>query len=157
MLARHMCLSLPPAPVPVSDPYRDWCAHTFNAGRTPYLIVTNTHSMLSAVVRRAGIHNTRDLHAALLIAIGDYLRARNRTDLFETRVDTPDTRLATIVDRRVLGTITELVFQARLDLQEGRLPLGEIATRLNTTPLSLLWNRGAASSADRAFDEMERA
>jgi len=42
---------------PHSNPFADWCGHLFQAGRTQFIIVTNTHSLYSFIFYGRGITN----------------------------------------------------------------------------------------------------
>lgn len=140
----------------MESPHLDWCAHTFMAQRYRYLLLTNTHSFLSVVTTAKGVTSEDTLIRAALAALRDYLVASGRGFAFERLIapQAGEVRFARIPDRRVLGTMNELIFLATGDLIEGGCSAAETSDRLNRVPLSALWRRGETSSAGPAFDLM---
>jgi hypothetical protein len=156
MLATRMGVALAEENVPTESLHTDWCAHTFTAQRYRYIILTNTHSFLSMVMSGSGISSGHAFTRAAFAAIRDYLVGSGRSVVFEQsiRPAMTEARFARIPDRRIMGTINELVFQATLELVEGRLSPIDASERLNDIPLSALWNRGDTIAPGPTFDRM---
>lgn len=156
MLASRTRIPLPVGNVPVEKAHVDWCAHTFTAQRFRYTILTNTHSFLSVVMRGSGIGDENDFIRATIGALREYLVSSDRRRVWEQLMEPAagEVRFARIPDRRVMGTINELVFQATVELIEGGLSPHETSDRLNQVPLSALWNRGPTISPGETFDAM---
>ncbi len=156
MLARRM--GLPPSEenVPIESLHTDWCAHTFTAQRYRYIILTNTYSFLSVVMSGTGMTSGDAFTRAAFAVIRDYLVASGRSVAFERwmRPEMTEARFARIPDRRIMGTINELVFQATVHLVEGGLSLIDTSDRLKEVPLSALWNRGDTIAPGPTFDRM---
>ncbi len=156
MLAARAHLRVPAGDLRIEDPYRDWCAHSFTAGRRRYLLLTNTYSFLSVVFSGAGLTSEAAFIRATVGALQRYLQESGRGDVFENFIGphTDSIRWAKVPDRSVLGTMNELVFQAELYLTEMVIPLQSVSDRLNQVPLSVLWKRGNTSAPDRTFDAL---
>jgi hypothetical protein len=155
-LAARVGLAVPPGDVPVETPHCDWCAHTFTAQRFRYIILTNTHSFFSVIMSSRGVTTEAAFIRSALGSIGRHLVESGRGSVFE-RVIAPqanEVQFASIPNRAVLGTITELVFLAQVDLVEGGLSATEVSSRLNEMPLSVLWKRGATIMPRETFDAM---
>lgn len=156
MLAKRIGATIPAATVAVQTPHTDWCAHVFTAQRHRYLILTNTHSLLSVVTSGKGITTEGAFVRHSLAAIAEYFRSSGRQFVLD-RLIAPaaaEVQLARLSDRAVMGSINELIFQAKLELIEGQLSASETSERLNEVPLSMLWKRRAGSCPTSAFDQM---
>ncbi len=156
MLAKRLHLDLPPGEVPAGNPFTDWCAHGFTAQRHRYVILTNTRSLFSVVTHGAGYTSEDAFIRRAVEAIRETLRDSGRDFAWERHIApaTMAVRFARLTDRRVMGSMNDLIYMARVHLEGRDISPMELSARMNETPLSLLWKRGTAGSPDRAFDEM---
>ncbi|MDO8544071.1 MAG: hypothetical protein Q7S40_26825 [Opitutaceae bacterium] len=159
MLAKRLHLTVPADTVAVTAPHADWSAHTFTVNRFRYIILTNSYSLLSVVLHGSGITSDDTFIRASLAGLRDYMDRSGRAFAYETFIApaAAAVRFARIPDRRIMGSINELVFLATVDLVEGGLAPAEVTERLSRVPMSMLWRRSDASSPDLAFDQMPRA
>jgi hypothetical protein len=157
-LAKRLHVALPPGEAPLVNPFTDWCAHSFTAERYRYVIVTNTHSLFSVVMHGAGITADDAFIRRALDTIREVLCDSGREFAWERHIEpaTGTVRFARFSDRRVMGSMNDLIFLARTHLIEGGLSPFDTAAEINSAPMSVLWKRGEASLPDPAFDEMTR-
>jgi len=158
ILAKRLHLDWSANELPPENPFTDWCAHGFIAGRHRYVILTNTHSLFSAVTSAAGLTSEAAFVRRAVDTIQEVLAASGRKFVWQQHISpaTKAVRFARFSDRRVMGSMNDLIYAAKIHLVErGASPL-EVSARLNCTPMSLLWNRGPSSSPDLAIDEMTR-
>lgn len=150
-LARRMALSVEPSEGPLANPYADWSLHNFTFSSYRYLIVVNTRSLLPVVIRARGITTGPVLVAALMKSVGDNLRISGWGSLFERFIlaDAAATKFAPIEGRSLLGSINELVYHAKVELNAG-LPAEAAGFRLREIPMTYL----GGNSADRIFPLM---
>lgn len=159
MLAKRLHLDLPAADVPADNPFTDWCAHGFTAERHRYVILTNTRSLFSVVTHGAGITSEGAFIRRALDALRETLRDSGREFAWERHIAPAmmEVRFARLADRRVMGSMNDLIYMAKVHLEGRDVSPMELSARMNETPLSLLWKRGTAGSPDRAFDELTRS
>ena len=158
ILAKRLHLVLPTAAAPVTAPFADWCAHGFTADRYLYVIVTNTHSLFSVVTHGTGITSEDSFLQRALSAMREVLGDSGRIFAWEQHIApaTSSVQFAKYTDRRVMGSMNDLIYLAKNYLIDRDLSPIELSAKLNKTPMSYLWKRGSASSPDRAFDQMIR-
>ena len=127
---------LPPDP----NPFADWTGHLFTAQRTQYIIVTNTPSLYSMVMYGRGITDDNQLLQRLLSYMCDFMTEDGYEFLFRKFVVPHTGRVAfsKTGDRRVLGSINDLVDQAKFHLVGGDASPFDVSFRLNATPMSML-------------------
>ena len=106
----------------------------------------------------AGINSEEAFLSRAIAAIRELLHDSGRASAWEHHISpaAASVQLAKIADRRVLGSINELVFQAKVLLMEEKLGPFDVSQEINETPLSYLWKRGPAISPAKAFDLMAR-
>jgi hypothetical protein len=122
------------------NPLADWSAHLFMAGRTQFILLSNTRALYSTVFFGMGITNVgvfvdRALTGLREVMAVDGLEAAYR------RLVVPasgSVRFAKALDRSVTGSMNDLVNQAKCWLTEGGLPPHEVGVRLNDNLLSVL-------------------
>ncbi|MHC4715042.1 MAG: DUF6933 domain-containing protein [Planctomycetota bacterium] len=146
-LTRKMAKKIHVAPLsrlPLDDnPFADWCAHLFRAERTQYIILTNTRSLYSMLIFGSGITDDDRFLKTAIGHVRDVLTADGFESVFD-RFVAPATglvRFATVGDRRVLGSMNDLVANARFYLAERGLSQHEASFHLNEMPMSLLGMR----------------
>ena len=126
------------------NPFADWSAHSFAAGRTQYILLSNTLSLYSTVIN--GKEVTHDgLFAER--ALGG-IRERLGEDGFDAvyqRLVAPagePVQFAKALNRAVTGSMNELIHHATSWLVEGSLSPHEVGGKLNDTLLSILARGG---------------
>lgn len=134
---------------PAPNPYTDWTGHLFIAGRTQYIIITNTASLLSIIFHGRGITDDNLFVLRTLTLMKEYL-SEDPFSFFFPRVIEPYTNrvfFSKSVDKRVIGSINDLISHARLLLTETGLTPYRAAQMINGTPMSFL----DSDTPDRAF------
>lgn len=123
-----------------ANPFLDWSADLFTADRTQYIIVTNTTSLYSLVMYGRGVTDeTRFLQDSI-----SQMREVLKTDGFSAvfrEVIGPSTgriALAKRQDRSVIGSMNDLIFQARLRLACDEISPYETSLFLNRTLMSYI-------------------
>jgi hypothetical protein len=122
------------------NPLVDWSAHVVLADRKQYILLSNTKSLLSALLPGEGITNDAIFSERALSRIQELLHAEEHETAFERFLQpaSASVRFAKALDRRVTGSMNDLINHATAWLAEGELPLGEIEAGLNDTLLSIL-------------------
>jgi hypothetical protein len=122
------------------DPLLDWSAHLFTVQRTQYILVTNSESLYSLVMPGRGI--TTDRQFAHSVGTGLQAFVAGQGNHLRGVKDLPwqgrDTFFSRINDRRILGSMNDLIFQAKIRLEEGQQTPLEVSFCLNKTPMSYL-------------------
>lgn len=122
------------------NPFTDWTAHLFTAQRAQYIIVTNTQSLYSMVMYGRGISDDNQFLQMTLSYMREFMADDSNEFLFR-RLIAPRTRdisFSKTGDRRVLGSINDLVFHAKIHLVEGEMSPFDVSLRLNDIPMSFL-------------------
>lgn len=129
------------------DPLLDWSAHLFTVQRTQYILVTNTESLYSMVMSGRGITTDRQFIQSVRTGLQAFLAGQGYHSKGAMDLPSPDrdASFAKITDRRILGSMNDLIFQAKIRLEEGQqMPL-EVSFCLNETPMSYLKYRSPKS------------
>lgn len=131
----------PPEALPLDDnPYGDWSANVFNVGRRQYILVTNTVSLYSAIMRGAGITTGAELVGKTVELLEEALARDGFRLLFERLVVPSPTEvvLSKALNRSVTGSMNDFVQQARLFLTDRQLSPHDASAQLNRTPMGAL-------------------
>jgi hypothetical protein len=132
----HLPQSLPEPPPPIGR-LGDWYVHLVRFGRPEFAIVTNERSLLTVLLptralRTTLVPNLRAAVAPLLVSLGVPNEAIAR-EIFAMEPVT----FGRATNRRVLGSMNDLAFQASVHLAHGD-DLQTIALRLSETPMSAI-------------------
>lgn len=122
------------------NPLADWSAHLFVAGRTQYILLSNTKSLYSTVLYGKGITNDSDFIERALSSLREFMEADGQRAAYEHFI-TPacaSVRFATALDRSVTGSMNDLIRHATVWLAEGDLSPHGVGVRLNDILLSAL-------------------
>jgi len=125
---------------PSKSPFLDWTANLFMVSRWQCIMLTNSCSLYSVVLAGKGITNEKSFADKSLKCLHEYMLLDSTLNLFVAHI-APHMGSATFCkasDRRVLGSINELIFQVRCYLLETELPLPLVNMRLNETPMSMI-------------------
>lgn len=128
-------------------PIVDWSAHLFVAGRTQYILLSNTKSFYSTMIYGRGITNDSQLIERGLSSIREFMEENDQRALYESFIAPASGafRFAKALNRSVTGSMNDLIHHAASWLGEGnRSPL-DVGVRLNDILLSALARSKSAS------------
>jgi len=130
----EQCLSLS------MNPFLDWVGHLFTAERTQYIILSNTVSLYSIIMYGRGITNDNELIGQSMSNMRELMASDGLEFIFH-RLIAPSAgtiRYSKVRDRQVLGSIAELVREARFYIIERQVSPFDAASQVNQTLLSYL-------------------
>ena len=142
--------TLPSVPLD-QNPFADWSAHLFVAGRTQYLLLSNTRSLYSTVMYGKGVTTDSHFIERALGGIREFREADGQAFAYRQFIVpvTASVRFAKALDRSVTGSMNDLTRHATYWLAGGdRSPL-DVGFRLNDIPMSALANGGSAYGKPR--------
>ena len=121
-------------------PLADWSAQVFVVRRKQYVLLSNTKTLLSTVMRGDALTNESVFVDRALSSIRALIEAEGQMVVYERGIapGTTSVRFAKSLDRRVTGSMNELVQHATAWLEEDKPSLGEVVDRLNDVLLSML-------------------
>lgn len=122
------------------NPLMDWNAHLFTAQRSQYIILTNTASLYSMVMYGRGITNEKQFIQVVLPYMKEFMTIDGNEVIYEKLIELMKQSISfsKIVDRRVLGSMNDLIFQAKIRLIEGQQSPFNVSFMLNESPMSYL-------------------
>jgi uncharacterized protein DUF6933 len=122
------------------NPLADWWAALFVAGRTPYLLLSNTKSLYSTVLSGKGIANDSLFIERALRSIQELMEGEGQGAAYERFIAsaTATVRFAKALNRSVTGSMNDLIRHATAWLAEGDLSPPDVGVRLNDILLSAL-------------------
>ena len=132
---------VPDFALPQADnPFLDWTANLFSVSHYQYIVLTNTRSLYSVVFRGKGVSDANSFIDYSLDALQSYMIHDRTISIVEPYITPP---IDSIVfsktgDRRVLGSMNDLIGMAKLYLQEPGIPLTVVNERINDAPMSML-------------------
>ena len=131
--------TLPALPLD-ENPFADWSAHLFVAGRTQYILLSNTKSLYSTVLCGKGITNESHFIERALSSIRELMEADGQEGVYQRFIApaSPSVRFAKALDRSVTGSMNDLTKHAAFWLAEGDVEPFDIGFRLNDILLSAL-------------------
>jgi hypothetical protein len=138
-LAKAIKLENLPALPPSEHPLTDWCVRGFRVRRNTYLIFTDMLSLYSLIVTRRGATTAAKLRRIFATAVHENfnhptLGDSPASDILKSMANCQFSRCQ---DRRVLGSINDLVGGAQWHLEYGK-AINETTQIINTTPLGHL-------------------
>jgi hypothetical protein len=134
------------AALPLHDnPLADWSAHLFRAGRTQYILLSNTKSLYSLVIYGKGITNDSQLIGSALSGIREFMQGDGQGAAYERFIApaSASVQFAKALNRSVTGSMNDVTKHAAFWLTEGELSPFEIGSRLNGIPMSALKHDGS--------------
>lgn len=142
--------SLPPA----ADPILDWSADLFTADRTQYIIVSNSASLYSIVMYGRGVANETRFLQDSMSEMREVLNADGFSSAFQEVIGPSADRLAIAKrqDRSVIGSMNDLIWQARLRLAQDEISPYEASCFLNKTLMSYIDYRPPREAFQRMVD-----
>ncbi|ABA88720.1 hypothetical protein Pcar_1474 [Syntrophotalea carbinolica DSM 2380] len=120
------------------NPFSDWTANLFSAGRAQYIILTHSTSLYSVVFPGRGINDPDRFIEHALSAMGEQMADARYGGVFEKHIAplAGNIRFSKTGDRCVLGSMNELVQQAKCRLADQSLAFA--VKGLNETPMGAL-------------------
>jgi len=142
--------SLPPA----ANPLLDWSADLFTADRTQYIIVSNTASLYSVVMYGRGVTDESRFLQDSISEMRETLEADGFASAFQQVIGPSAGRIALAKrqDRSVIGSMNDLIFQARLRLVHDEISPYETSLFLNRTLMSYIDYGCAREAFQRMVD-----
>ena len=134
------------------NPFIDWTADLFRAGRVQYILVTNTASLYSTLIYGKGIVDDMELSMRIVPRIIEHLQL-DGFGLIAERLFAPNTgviRFSKTLDRHVTGSMNELIYQAKCILSEEELSPHDVSMILNDLPMTYL----KETFPKRAFEKL---
>lgn len=122
------------------NPFIDWTAHLFRAERVQYIIITNTVSLYSLVMYGRGITDDNEFIQRTLSFMREFM-ADDDCEFLYQRLIAPHTARVSFskaADRRAIGSMNELIFEAKLYLTERQMSPFEASLKINETLMSYL-------------------
>lgn len=125
------------------NPFLDWTANLFMVSRWQCIILTNSASLYSVVFPGKGVPDERAFVEQSMKALRDNMALDGILEIFDTKIATAldVTSFCKTSDRRVLGSMNELIFQSKVDFLHMGRPLELVNHDVNRTLLSVLKER----------------
>jgi hypothetical protein len=122
------------------NPYADWSCHLFTAGRTQYIIVSNTKSLYSCVLYGKGITNDYPFIQRVLSSLREFMEDDGQSFIYQKFIvpSSNTVRFAKALNRSVTGSMNDLIGHATAWLEYGDIAPHDIGFRLNDVLLSAL-------------------
>jgi hypothetical protein len=132
-----------PAPLPKPldpNPLVDWSAHVFTVQRTQFLLLTNTASLYSTVLKGRGISDDSQFIDGALGALSELMETNGQVATFKRFISPgmANVTFASALNRSITGSMNDLVNAAQFYLAEGDHSLFDVSFRLNDIPMSYL-------------------
>ncbi|NIP24772.1 MAG: hypothetical protein GWN67_25520 [Phycisphaerae bacterium] len=139
-LAKKVKLPKLPALPSGQNPFVDWTAHLFRAERAQYIIVTNTASLYSLIMHGRGITDDNEIVQRTMEFMREYMVDDGCEFLYLRLIDPHSgiVSFAKATNRHVIGSMNELILQARFFMTERRLSVFETSQYINETPMTYL-------------------
>lgn len=124
----------------VVNPFLDWTAHLFMASRWQFIMITNSRCLYSIVMLGKGITNKDAFVKLALMSLRDYMELDGISSIYYSQIMpyADEITFSKTNDRRILGSMNDLIKQAKVYMLDLGLPLSLVNLRVNDTPMSLL-------------------
>jgi hypothetical protein len=138
--------TLPTLP-PDDNPFADWSAHLFLVDRAQYILLSNTKTLYSTVMYGKGIADDGRFIERALSNLREFLEDDGHESIYRGFIAPASAtlQLAKALDRRVTGSMNDLIHQAQYMLADGELSPHNVGFKLNETPMSILPSRSGDS------------
>ncbi|MFC1559246.1 DUF6933 domain-containing protein [Gemmatimonadota bacterium] len=131
----------PQASMPLADnPFLDWSGHLFRANQRHHIILTNTPTLYSVLFLGLGITNQGAFEKWVMKELLSYLRYDDKETIF-TEYIAPYFQgilYSKALNRSVVGSVNDLVFNAKYCIEEQDMSLQETADFINDMPMSYI-------------------
>jgi hypothetical protein len=142
------------------NPFADWSAGLFLVRRSQFILLTNTKSLYSTVLRGKGITDEKTFVERALSSLRMSIDADGQEGVYE-RLVAPvggSVRFAKALNRSVTGSMNDMVKHVAYWLSAGDVSPVEIGLRLNGIPMSALKHGGSTHGfPQHAFRAMVRS
>jgi len=122
------------------NPFVDWTAHLFTVERVQYIMVTNTVALYTMIMYGRGVTDDNQFFQQTLSYMSDFMTYDGCEFLFR-RLIVPHTGriwFSKATDRRVLGSMNDLIIQAKYYLTEREMSPFDASLQVNETLMSYL-------------------
>ncbi|MEZ6131174.1 MAG: hypothetical protein R3C59_21075 [Planctomycetaceae bacterium] len=143
------------AEMPVDEnPYTDWSCHLFTADRTQYILLSNTVSLYSCVMFGKGITDDSRFIERALSTIREFMEDDGQAFVYQKFIapSSATVSFAKASNRKVTGSINELVTTATHSLESGEVAPHDVGFGLNDLLLSAI-----ATKEDRGYGRPKEA
>jgi hypothetical protein len=125
---------------PDENPFADWSAALFVAGRTQYILLSNTKSLYSTVLYGRGITDASHFIERALSSLREFMEDDGQEFVYRRFIApaSATVRFAKALNRSVTGSMNDLLRHATAWLAEGDLSPQDVGVRLNEILLSAL-------------------
>ena len=122
------------------NPFADWSCNLFTAGRTQYIILSNTVSLYSCVMFGKGITNGGRFVEQAQSTIREFMEADGQAFAYQNFISPASDTItfAKSLNRSVTGSMNDLVKFAKHRLVEDAWSLRDVGLELNDILLSAL-------------------
>ncbi|MDD4050581.1 MAG: hypothetical protein PHR28_01605 [candidate division Zixibacteria bacterium] len=125
---------------PDPEPYGDWTANLFVAARRQYIIISNTRSLFTVLTFGREITDKDEFINRFLMVLELFLTRQRLEPIYFGRIAPAS---ETIVfsktgDKRVLGSMNDLVIEARTAIAYRGRSLFDAAAGMNDMPMGML-------------------
>jgi hypothetical protein len=125
-------------------PYADWSGHLFTADRTQYILLSNTPSLYSCVMFGRGITDDHSFIERALSTIREFMEDDGQEFIYHKFIAPASgtVSFAKALNRRVTGSLNELVMEATTSLASGEVSPHDVGFELNDLLLSAVAPEG---------------
>jgi len=123
-----------------ADPYLDWHARLFTHNRAQYIIAANSRSLFCVFFHGAGITDENLLLQSLTDSLKSVLHHSNLDIIFARRIapNLDTIRIGAMHDKRIIGSMNEQIFQAKVVLDTEDTNPTDLALKVNGVIMSLI-------------------
>ncbi|NBB90502.1 MAG: hypothetical protein GVY23_04760 [Spirochaetes bacterium] len=118
----------------------EWYTNLFRHRGEQFLVFTESTTLLSVVVRGRGITSKQSFLRSFEAAVDDYCRNRAMASVLgaEIAFRPNEAEFHKTNNRRILGSMNDLIYSAKVQLEMHERSLLDLSDRLNETPMSYL-------------------
>jgi len=122
------------------NPFVDWTANLFTVQRVQYIIITNTSSLYSILMYGRGLNNHNDFVKGAMSTMHNFMRADDSEFIYRRFIEPGINQVmfSKALNRAVMGSMNELVADAKFHLKYGKISLRDTSFKLNKIPMSLI-------------------
>ena len=122
------------------NPFADWAARLFTAGRAKYILITNSASLYSVVIYGRGVTDGNAFLHGMTDMMRDVMEKDGLRLIYEKQVAPQTARVSfsKAVNRSVTGSMNEFAFYAKWHLIRDEMSPYDVSFLLNKTPMSYL-------------------
>ena len=122
------------------NPYIDWSVHLFIAQRAHYIIITNSTSLYSIILHGRGITDDASFIDHVMSEMTNFMCQDGYEFQFRRLIvpNATESLFVKLSDRRVMGSMNDLVRMAKWHLIEGQVSPFDAAEKINKSPMSYL-------------------